>query len=132
MIVSKFGYTQHSANIFASAFVCTNFPVVASGEAGTATGSLYNIRMANKDAESFEYSSVTYTTEVKNPALAVEPVTVNTGEAAVIEVNVSNATAMTALQFNLSLPSGITLTDDDEACGIEYKNVIILSMASKC
>ena len=29
MIVSKFGYTQHSANIFASAFVCTNFPVVA-------------------------------------------------------------------------------------------------------
>ena len=30
MIVSKFGYTQHSPNIFTSAFVCTNFPVVAS------------------------------------------------------------------------------------------------------
>ena len=30
MILSKFGCTQHSANKFASAFVCTNFPVVAS------------------------------------------------------------------------------------------------------
>ena len=30
LILSKFGCTQHSANKFASAFVCTNFPVVAS------------------------------------------------------------------------------------------------------
>ena len=115
-------YSMH-LNAFANGEL-VKIPVVASGESGTATGSLYNIRMANKDAESFEYSSVTYTTEVKSPALAVEPVTVNAGEAAVIEVNISNATAMTALQFNLSLPSGITLADDGEACGIEYKNVI--------
>ena len=115
-------YSMH-LNAFANGEL-VKIPVVASGEAGTATGSLYNIRMANKDAESFEYSSVTYSTEVKKPALAVEPVTVNAGEAAVIEVNISNATAMTALQFNLSLPSGITLTDDGEAYGIECKNVI--------
>ena len=115
-------YSMH-LNTFANGEL-VKIPVVASGEAGTATGNLYNIRMANKDAESFEYSGVTYTTEVRNTALAVEPVTVNTGEASVIEVNISNATAMTALQFNLSLPSGITLTDDGEACGIEYKNVI--------
>ncbi len=30
LILSKFGCTQHSANKFASAFVCTNFPVVAN------------------------------------------------------------------------------------------------------
>ena len=29
LISSKFSYTQHSANKFASVFVCTNFPVVA-------------------------------------------------------------------------------------------------------
>lgn len=116
-------YSMH-LNTFANGEL-VKIPVVATGEAGTATGSLYNIRMANKDAESFEYSSVTYTTEVKNPALAVEPVTVNAGEADVIEVNISNAIAMTALQFNLSLPSGITLTDDGEACGIEYKKSVI-------
>ena len=115
-------YSMH-LNTFANGEL-VKIPVVASGEAGTATGSLYNIRMANKDAESFEYSSVTYTTEVKYPTLAVEPVTVNAGEAAVIEVNISNATAMTALQFCLSLPSGVTLTDDSEAYGIEYKNVL--------
>ena len=115
-------YSMHF-NTFANGEL-VKIPVVASGEAGTATGSLYNIRMANKDAESFEYSSVTYTTEVKSPALAVEPVTVEPGEATALEVKISNATAMTALQFNLSLPSGITLTDDSEAYGIEYKNVL--------
>lgn len=98
-------YSMH-LNAFANGEL-VKIPVVASGEAGTATGSLYNIRMANKDAESFEYSSVTYTTEVKNPALAVEPVTVEPGEATALEVKISNATAMTALQFNLSLPSGV-------------------------
>ena len=98
-------YSMH-LNTFANGEL-VKIPVVASGEAGTATGSLYNIRMANKDAESFECSSVTYTTEVKNPALAVEPVTVEPGEATALEVKISNATAMTALQFNLSLPNGI-------------------------
>ena len=29
LISSKFSYTQHSANKFASVFVCTNFPVIA-------------------------------------------------------------------------------------------------------
>ena len=115
-------YSMHF-NTFANGEL-VKIPVVASGEAGTATGSLYNIRMANKDAESFEYSSVTYTTEVKYPTLAVEPVTVNAGEATTLEVNISNVSAMTALQFCLSLPSGVTLTDDSEAYGIEYKNVI--------
>ena len=98
-------YSMHF-NAFANGEL-VKIPVVASGEAGTATGSLYNIRMANKDAESFEYSSVAYTTEVKYPTLAVEPVTVEPGEATALEVNISNATAMTALQFNLSLPSGV-------------------------
>ena len=60
----------------------------------------------------------------RSQTLSVEPVTIEPGEATALEVKISNATAMTALQFNLSLPSGITLTDDGEACGIEYKNVI--------
>ena len=114
-------YSMH-LNTFANGEL-VKIPVVASGEACTATGSLYNIRMANKDAESFEYSSVTYTTEVKSPALAVEPVTVEPGEATALEVNISNATAMTALQFCLSLPNGVTLASESEAYGIEYKNV---------
>lgn len=114
-------YSMH-LNTFANGEL-VKIPVVATGEACTSTGSLYNIRMANKDAESFEYSSVTYTTEVKYPALAVEPVTVKSGEATNLEVNISNATAMTALQFNLSLPSGVTLSGESEEYGIEYKNV---------
>ena len=50
-------YSMH-LNAFANGEL-VKIPVVASGEACTATGSLYNIRMANKDAESFEYISVT-------------------------------------------------------------------------
>ncbi|MBO5865109.1 MAG: hypothetical protein J6Q73_03555 [Bacteroidaceae bacterium] len=114
-------YSMH-LNTFANGEL-VKIPVVASGEGGTATGSLYNIRMANKNAESFECERVEYAAEVKYPALAVEPVMVKSGEATNLEVNISNASAMAALQFCLSLPNGVTLASESEAYGIEYKNV---------
>ena len=101
-----------------------HIPVVATGEGGKSSSTLYNIRMADKDAKSYEYERVEYTAEVKFPELKAEPVSIEPGAKGNVAVNISNATAMTALQFCLSLPSGVTLTDDGEACGIEYKNII--------
>ena len=80
LIVSKFGYTQHSANIFASAFVCTNFPVVASGEAGTATGSLYNVGMSTADAVSYKCEDVSFKVTVNAPETGVDEVKGENGE----------------------------------------------------
>ena len=110
-------YSMH-LNAFSEGTLVT-IPIVAScDESVTATGSLYNIRMANKNAESFEYSNVQYTAEVKCPAVAVEPVTLEPGKSTTLEVKISNATAMTALQFILSLPNGVTLADNSENYGV--------------
>lgn len=49
--------------------------------------------------------------------LSVAPIEAKAGEQATLTVNLSGATAMTALQFNLALPEGVTLTNNNATQG---------------
>lgn len=102
-----------------------HIPVVATGEGGKSSSTLYNIRMADKDAKSYEYERVGYTAEVKFPELKAEPVSIEPGAKGNVAVNISNAAAMTALQFCLSLPSGATLDSEGIALAAAANNHIL-------
>ena len=49
--------------------------------------------------------------------LSVQPIEVQTGEQTEVVVSLTGATAMTALQFNLQLPTGVTATKDGVTLG---------------
>ncbi len=49
--------------------------------------------------------------------LSVQPIEAKAGEQATLAVSLSGATAMTALQFNLALPEGVTLAGNEATQG---------------
>ena len=49
--------------------------------------------------------------------LGVQPIEAKAGEQTTLAVSLSGATAMTALQFNLALPEGVTLAGDEATKG---------------
>ena len=49
--------------------------------------------------------------------LSVQPIEVQTGEQTEVVVSLTGGTAMTALQFNLTLPDGVTLGENDDNYG---------------
>ena len=49
--------------------------------------------------------------------LSVQPIEAKAGEQATLTVSLSGATAMTALQFNLALPEGVTLAGNEATQG---------------
>jgi len=49
--------------------------------------------------------------------LSVQPIEAKAGEQTTLAVSLSGATAMTALQFNLALPEGVTLAGNEAAQG---------------
>ena len=54
---------------------------------------------------------------VSAQTLSVQPIEVQTGEQTEVVVSLTGATAMTALQFNLQLPTGVTATKDGITLG---------------
>ena len=50
--------------------------------------------------------------------LSVENITLAPGATGTLAVNISGATQMTALQFTLELPSGLSLAQESNECGI--------------
>jgi len=50
--------------------------------------------------------------------LSVASIETKAGEQAVLTVNITGATGMTALQFNLSLPEGVTLAESGATMGV--------------
>lgn len=50
-------------------------------------------------------------------SLSIQGIEAKAGEEAVLTVSVTGATGMTALQFNLSLPEGVTLNDGEVTMG---------------
>ena len=56
-------------------------------------------------------------TNISAQTLSVQPIEVQTGEQTEVVVSLTGATAMTALQFNLQLPTGVTATKDGITLG---------------
>ncbi|MBO4613078.1 MAG: hypothetical protein J5671_07930 [Bacteroidaceae bacterium] len=54
---------------------------------------------------------------VSAQTLSVQPIEVQTGEQTELTVSLTGATSMTALQFNLQLPTGLTATTDNVTLG---------------
>ena len=100
-------------------------PVVASSENGTTSGSLNTIRTATADAVSSKCADVAFSataTAGNAQQLSVGTIEAVAGKQTEITVSLTGATGKTALQYNLSLPAGLTLAETTGDYGIKLGN----------
>ncbi len=93
-------------------------PVVAKAEEGTTQGDVSNMRTATCEAISTACDGTNFSTSVRSTTLSIEPLKTEAEAEAEIAVNITGATAKTALQFTLGLPKGLKLKQTEGDFGV--------------